>query len=304
MRFPGGELPSTIGWILERLKKLEEEWERVFSSGKLRMVPGAPPIVGPMPGGALGPPGVDGEEGPEGPPGPPGPAGSGATGATGAQGPQGPPGSEGIQGEAGEPGSPGAPGSAGVTGGQGPEGPPGGDGEEGPEGPPGPPGPPGYVGSDGAAGDSGPSGPPGPPGEEGEQGEQGPPGVPGTRHAYRYLNVPDAAPTDVVVAGDAQGAYHLSGPVAERAYKIHVLAKTAPGVDGLPVTWQYNSSDDLDAESWTEIGTYTLDDEKSNSTESMTNAIIPANRLIRTNWGTIVGSPADAQSILLTRPIE
>ena len=80
--------------------------------------------------------------------------------------------------------------------------------------------------------------------------------------------------------------------------------KRGGGASGLPVTWQYGDTDDLDTVStWTTIATYTLSSEKSNSTTTMTNASIPANRLIRTNWGTIVGSPANAQTVLRTTPV-
>ena len=154
------------------------------------------------------------------------------------------------------------------------------------------------------AGAPGPQGAPGLPGLDGEDGAEGSPGTPGTRHVYRYLNVPNAAVDAVVVAGDAQGVYYHSGPVAEMADKLYVDAKTAPGASGLPVTWQYGDTDDLDTVvSWTEIATYTLSSEKSNFTLTMTNRLIPANRLIRTNWGTIVGSPANAQTVLRTTPV-
>jgi len=186
-------------------------------------------------------------------------------------------------------------------------GPAGENGEDGADGVPGMPGSAGPTGATGATGSTGATGAPGlqgAPGSDGEDGEQGPPGLPGTRHVYRYLNVPNAAVAAVVVAGDAQGAYHHSGPVAEMADKLWVDAKTAPGASGLPVTWQYGDTDDIDTvASWTEIATYTLSSEKSNFTLTMTNRLIPANRLIRTNWGTIVGSPADAQTVLRTTPI-
>lgn len=114
-----------------------------------------------------------------------------------------------------------------------------------------------------------------------------------------YSNVPDAAVNTTIVAGNAQGKYHHSGPKTETAFKLYVEAKTAPGASGLPCTWQYGDTDDLDTvASWTEIATATLSSEKTTSTTSMTNASIPANRIIRTNWGTIVGTPKDGQSDL------
>ena len=68
---------------------------------------------------------------------------------------------------------------------------------------------------------------------------------------------------------------------------------------------QYGDTDDLDTVgSWTTIATYTLSSEKSNKQDSMTNATIPANRLIRCNWGTIVGTPRDGQALLrVLRPL-
>lgn len=113
-----------------------------------------------------------------------------------------------------------------------------------------------------------------------------------------YANVPDAAPGATITAGDAQGAIYHSGPSAETAIKLFVDAETAPGASGLPVTWQFADTDDLDtAASWTTIATLTLSSEKSSSTTSMTNATITANRLMRTNWGTIVGTPKDATTV-------
>src|SRR3990172_7138776 len=48
MRFPGGEVPSTVGWILERLKKIELQWERGFSGGQVRSESGGTNTVGPI----------------------------------------------------------------------------------------------------------------------------------------------------------------------------------------------------------------------------------------------------------------
>ena len=115
----------------------------------------------------------------------------------------------------------------------------------------------------------------------------------------KYVNVPDAAAGATVVAGDQQGAIFHSGPNAETADALEVDAETAPGASGLPVTWQYGDTNDLDTvASWTTIATYTLSSEKSNRTTTMTNASITANRLIRTNWGTIVGTPKEATTTL------
>jgi len=116
---------------------------------------------------------------------------------------------------------------------------------------------------------------------------------------HTYFNAPDANVGDVVTAGDAQGLILHSGPAAETAIRLRVDAETAPGASGLPVTWQYGDTDDLDTvASWTTIATVTLSSEKSTSTTTMTNATIPAARLMRTNYGTIVGSPEDVTTSL------
>jgi hypothetical protein len=118
----------------------------------------------------------------------------------------------------------------------------------------------------------------------------------------RHVNVPDAAKGATVTAGDAQGAILHSGPNGETADALEVDAETAPGASGLPVTWQYADTNDLDtAASWTTIATLTLSSEKSARTTSMTNAAIPANRVIRMNIGTIVGTPKDVTSTLHTK---
>src|SRR3990172_5565529 len=119
------------------------------------------------------------------------------------------------------------------------------------------------------------------------------------RSVVDYVNVPDAAPATTLVAGDAQGLVLHSGASNETAIKLFVDAETAPGASGLPVTWQYGDTDDLDTvASWTTIATLTLSSEKSTSTTTMTNATIPAARLMRTNYGTIVGSPKDVTTSL------
>jgi len=76
---------------------------------------------------------------------------------------------------------------------------------------------------------------------------------------HTYFNAPDANVGDVVTAGDAQGLILHSGPAAETAIRLRVDAETAPGASGLPVTWQYGDTDDLDTvASWTTIATVTL----------------------------------------------
>lgn len=114
-----------------------------------------------------------------------------------------------------------------------------------------------------------------------------------------HENVPDAAFDAVITAGDMQGKVLHSDPSGETAYSLEVDSETAPGASGLPVTWKYGDTNDLDtAASWTTIATITLSSEKSLRTTSMTNAAIPASRLVQMNIGTIVGSPKNAGSSL------
>src|SRR3990167_7008325 len=47
MRWPGGEVPSTIGYILEWMKKYGPLIERAFSMGKRRQDAGGGGVVGP-----------------------------------------------------------------------------------------------------------------------------------------------------------------------------------------------------------------------------------------------------------------
>lgn len=124
----------------------------------------------------------------------------------------------------------------------------------------------------------------------------------GAQSLARHVFVPDAAPGVVITAGDAQGVILHSGPSGETATKLYVDAETAPGASGLPITVQYGDTDDLDTvASWTTIATVTLSSEKSTNTPGMSNASIPATRLMRMNVGTIAGSPADATVTLLTK---
>jgi hypothetical protein len=114
-----------------------------------------------------------------------------------------------------------------------------------------------------------------------------------------YVFAPDAAPGATITAGDQQGGTYHSGPSAETAIRLLVDAETAPGANGLPITVQYGDTNDLDTvTTWTTIATYTLSSEKSGYTDTMSNASIPSNRVIRMNVGTIVGTPADASITL------
>lgn len=110
----------------------------------------------------------------------------------------------------------------------------------------------------------------------------------------QFVFAPDAAPATTIVAGNQQGNIYHSGPNGFTAVTLYVDAETAPGASGLPITIEYGDTNDLDTvASWTTIATYTLSSEKSNKTTSMTNASVPADRLIRMNVGTIVGTPKD-----------
>lgn len=127
----------------------------------------------------------------------------------------------------------------------------------------------------------------------------------GALYSYvNYLFQPDTAPGQNVTAQTAK-TYHHSGPSAETADALYVDAVTAPGASGLPITVAYADTNDLDtAASWTTIATVTLSSEKSTLQTSMTNASIPANRLIRMVVGTIVGTPQDVTANLrVKRPL-
>jgi hypothetical protein len=114
-----------------------------------------------------------------------------------------------------------------------------------------------------------------------------------------YVFAPDAAPGATITAGDQQGNIYHSGPSAETAIRLLVDAETAPGANGLPITVQYGDTNDLDTvTTWTTIATYTLSSEKSGYTDTMSNASIPSNRVIRMNIGTIAGTPKDASITL------
>lgn len=118
----------------------------------------------------------------------------------------------------------------------------------------------------------------------------------------KYLFFTDAAPGVTITVGDTQGPFYHSGPSDETAVRLSVDAKTAPGAAGLPITVQYGDTNDWDTvASWTTIATLTLSSQKSDYTETMTTATIPAHRLVRMNVGTIVGTPKDAQVQLDTQ---
>ena len=116
----------------------------------------------------------------------------------------------------------------------------------------------------------------------------------------QHIFIPDAAPAATVVAGNQQGNTYHSGPSGMTADRLYVDAETAPGAAGLPITVQYGDTDDLDTVAvWTTIATYTLSSEKSNFTNTMANATVPADRLMRMNVGVIVGTPADVTVTLV-----
>jgi hypothetical protein len=120
-----------------------------------------------------------------------------------------------------------------------------------------------------------------------------------------YVFVPDAAPQTTIVAGDQQGGLLHSGPEAEIALRLLIDAETAPGAAGLPVAVQFGDTNDLDTvATWTDIVRQTLSSEKSMYSDAMMSGTIPANRLIRMNVGTIVGTPKDASITLrVKRPL-
>lgn len=118
----------------------------------------------------------------------------------------------------------------------------------------------------------------------------------------RHICTPDAAPGEAITAGDQQGMVWSSGPDGETAFRLQAHCETAPGASGLPITVQYGDTNDLDTvTAWTTIATLTLSSEKSALTDTMTNASIPADRVMRMNVGTIVGTPKDATITLWTK---
>ena len=114
----------------------------------------------------------------------------------------------------------------------------------------------------------------------------------GTYAPRTFVWSPDAAPAAVITAGNQQGNLYNSGPDGCIVENIIVHAETAPGALGLPITIQYGDSQLLqNVVNWTTIVTYTLSSVQSGT--SAVAASVPANRIMRMNVGTIVGSPAD-----------
>jgi len=123
-----------------------------------------------------------------------------------------------------------------------------------------------------------------------------------SHHHYGFC--PDAAPGVDVTTGDQQGQIHHSGPGGDTATRLYVDCETAAGTS-VVVTVQYGDTDDLDTvASWTTIATVTSSG-KTSIQDSMTNAAIPANRLLRMNVGTISGTAPKDVSVTLRakRPI-
>jgi len=116
----------------------------------------------------------------------------------------------------------------------------------------------------------------------------------------QYAFAPDAAPGVAITASttDPQGLIHHSGPASETAVKFWVDAETAPGTNAV-LKVKYADIDTLDGTpSWTEIATLTLTD-KGISTTSMTNAAIPADRLVALFVDSISGTgPKDVTCTL------
>lgn len=136
-------------------------------------------------------------------------------------------------------------------------------------------------------------------------GASSPPTMSTIYSVHTYVFTPDAALGATVTAGDQQGLILHSGLSTETANRLYIDAETAPGASGLPITIQFGDTNDLDTvASWTTIATLTLSSEKSAVTTSMSEASIPANRLIRMNVGTIVGTPKDVSiSLVVKRPV-
>lgn len=119
-----------------------------------------------------------------------------------------------------------------------------------------------------------------------------------------YVFVPDAAVGVTVTSGNQQGALLHSGPTAETATRIYLDMETAPGAAGQDATIQYGDTDDLDTvASWTTIATVNNGNGvKSNLNNTMTNASIPADRLLRCNWSQSEGADGTA-TLRAKRPL-
>lgn len=120
----------------------------------------------------------------------------------------------------------------------------------------------------------------------------------------QYGFAPDAAPQTDVANGDQQGSIWHSGPVDETATLLYCDAETAAGTS-VTVTIQYGDTNDLDTvASWTTIATKAMAG-MSDSQSTMTNAAIPASRLIRFNVTSISGSAPRDMTVTLEvrRPI-
>lgn len=118
------------------------------------------------------------------------------------------------------------------------------------------------------------------------------------RSRLQYVFVPDAAAGADVDTGNQQGAIHHSGPDGDTATRLYVDCETAPGTS-VVVTVQYGNTDDLDTvASWTTIATVTASG-KTTIQNSMSNASIPADRLIRMNVGTITGTDPKDMTVTL-----
>ena len=119
---------------------------------------------------------------------------------------------------------------------------------------------------------------------------------------YTRLGNPtvDAAAAEVARLHEARHCLMTASGMAAIATTLVTLVRSGDTV--VAAKQVYGDTGDLDTvASWTQIATLTLSSEKTSSTTSMTNATIPADRVIRTNWGTIVGSPKDASTELFRR---
>lgn len=97
---------------------------------------------------------------------------------------------------------------------------------------------------------------------------------------HNYVWGGDAAIGSAQPAGAPLGTFHWSGPNAETADLLYFACRTA-GSGTTTVIVEYNSGLDPNAGSWTTIATKAFAAATSDSQASMTNATIPANRVIR-----------------------
>jgi hypothetical protein len=116
-----------------------------------------------------------------------------------------------------------------------------------------------------------------------------------------YVFTPDVAPGANITAG-VQSLYLHSGPNAETAVRLYGDCVTAAGT-AFTATIEQGDTDDLDTvATWTDIATIAMGTSKSVLTDTMADASIDANKLLRLNIDTVTGTaPTSATFTLRVR---